>query len=214
MTALSVYRKLSKTDRAEVRSAALRAAHPTLTRPPAWGDSDCSRESDHPALVATLVKWWQTQPTGVIVEHLDAAEVRAVELAIVLCAESVAYLNNELRVAECRRVRLSWVRGEASDKQRATARVAASAAASSLASNAAQKAACEAASSAASKAVRHAAWDAAWASGLNAAYTTLGAPLRTLYPDPCHFDWRDALTRWDAAVAQAQAAMRAIGGEE
>lgn len=178
---------------------------------------DATLSDDANAIVTAAVrKWWQTAGTATIAAMIDAhGEPRVRELAVVLCAESVSHLTDDPRVEECRRVRLAWVRGEATDEQQdaawAAARAAAlsptlrpwtevSAAVGSAVRAAAWAAAVAEADDAAGAAARVAARAAAWAA--------LASPLRTLFPDPTRLDWRDALTRWDVAVAEARAAIK------
>lgn len=141
-----------------------------------------------------------------VLAAIDAADdKRELELAILIFAEACAHLTTDPRVAECRKVRLSWVRGEADDEQRAAAMAAAMAAwddADSRAARAVWSAATDDAWSAEWAALKAAEWNGvAW----DAARDAIANPLRTLYPDPTRIDYRDALTRWDVAVAQAHA---------
>ena len=204
MSALDLYAALPTPARARVRVTALRLAHPGVSDECEWVGSDPATTPDHPALVVALrEQWWLSATTVEVTGALDRApDLRVRELAIVLCAECVAHLSDDPRVAECRRVRLAWVRGEATDEQRDAARDAAWAASWAAAGDAAWAAAGDAAWAAA--------WDAAWAAAWDASWAALAAPLRTLYPDPCRLDWRDALTRWDVAVDEARTAIKAV----
>lgn len=228
MSALAVYQSMSGPDRAAVRKRILQ-----LAKLPAKGalvdvlgiDSrmrDATLSDDANAIVTAAVReWWQTAGTAAIAAIIDAnGETRVRELAAVLCAESVSRLTDDPRVEECRRVRLAWVRGGATDEQwdaagdaasdaawvgaLSTAKAATWAAVSTEARDATEYAAL----AAAWDATRVTAWDAAWGTAWAAARATLASPLRTLFPDPTRLDWRDALTRWDVAVAEARAAIK------
>ena len=73
-------------DRRRVREAALRAAHPTHKRLPRWNDSDVATQDNHPALVDALrAHWWIGVREHEIMEMLDA-ESRAREFSRVFVA--------------------------------------------------------------------------------------------------------------------------------
>ena len=228
MTALAVYESLPEGVRPELERRVL--ARVGADR---WGDAPADAsdaltladalggDDNHPALREELRAWWlERTTTNEILARIDAADERACELAIVLCAEACAHLTDDPRIAECRRVRLAWVRGEATDEQRAAAKNAAWAAGKNAGKNAARDAAWAAARAATWNAAMDAAWaaanaatrDAAWDAARDAAWDALATPLRTLYPDPCEITARCGLARWDVAVAEAHKALRSIGG--
>ena len=118
-------------------------------------------------------------------------------------------------------LRLAWVRGEATDKQRMEAFVAANFAARDTDRPRTARLAAEpimgrstAGGDIVSVTVWGAAFSAAWsvAEGRNpvpwpAAMQLLAPSLLTLFPYPARLDWRDALSRWDDAVFAAQQKM-------
>jgi len=178
-------------------------------------------DNAHPALREAVREWWHSASADDVLCVIDAApDLRARELAIVLCAEASAHLTDDPRVAECRRVRLAWVHGDATDAARAAAMAAARAAAKAAASATARAAARATARAAACTAARaaawgaawdpvlDAAWDAAWTTARAAAMAALATLLRALYPDPYEITaWR-GLARWDESVSVARAALR------
>jgi len=122
MTALELYKILPVKYSAVVakRTVAL-AGYPADT-----AFDDVIDHDDHPALVEALRDWWHDADAETIAHSIEQyGDQRAREVAVLLCAESVSRMTDDSRVAECRRVRLAWVRGEATDKQRMEAFVAA-----------------------------------------------------------------------------------------
>lgn len=78
------------------------------------------------AEAAAVQDWWHSAPIDDVLRVVDNhADKRVRALAALLCAESVGHLTTDLRVAECRRVTLAWVRGTASDSELAVAVAAA-----------------------------------------------------------------------------------------
>jgi len=227
MTALDIYKKLTNYDQdAVAQRAVVLAGHPEDT---AFGD--VIDHEDHPALVEALREWWYVANADTITSLIDDCdEPRLRELAIILCAESVAHLTDDLRVAECRRMRLAWVSEEVTDDQRSEARDAARFAESGAANSPEMSAAWAANSDhawtaawvvadlmadiVAGAAAGTDAMDAAWMTTWLSEKTSIASPLRTLYPDPTRLDWRDALSRWGIAVAEAQRLMKSIADGE
>ena len=223
MSALDLYEQmlLGEEMKAVAQRAVVLAGHPEDT-----DFDDVIDHEDHPALVEALREWWRglASVTDVECVVVDYGDERSCELAIVLCAESVAHLTRiDPCFAECRRVRLAWVSMEATDKERSAA-----IAASLRAQDADVCAGLAATRMSLCDAVDAAAWAAAdaaifrtlsrksdeWNSVLGAAMSVLASLLRILYPDPTRLDWRDALTRWDIAVAEAQQLMKSIADGE
>lgn len=222
MSALDLYEQmlLGEEMKAVAQRAVVLAGHPEDT-----DFDDVIDHEDHPALVEALREWWRglASVTDVECVVVDYGDERSCELAIVLCAESVAHLTRiDPCFAECRRVRLAWVSMEATDKERSAA-----IAASLRAQDADVCAGLAATRMSLCDAVDAAAWAAAdaalrnlrresevWSSAYGAAMSALASLLRILYPDPTRLDWRDALTRWDIAVAEAQQLMKSIADGE
>lgn len=212
MIAISVYEKLPENARKDVEQRVLvriGAAHwseapkdgaDALTFSDALGGDD-----DHPALRDELRSWWlERATTNELVARIERADKLSIELAVVLCAEACADLTKDPRVAECRRVRLAWVRGDATDEQRYDAMSAARTAASMAVSDARSAAVRDAALASVRDTVRDAAWDSAWVPWED----NFATPLRTLYPDPCEITVRCGLARWEEAVSEAHNALR------
>jgi len=165
---------------------------------------------DHPALIEAMRWWWHMAVADDVFSVIDArGHDQVQELAIVLCAESVAHLARHPCVAECRRVRFAWVQGKATDGERSKARIAANDEKWAGIRYSLNIEASEAAGAAASLTVAQAALSAASAEDLevsrqHAMLKRVAMALRTLFPDPCNMDHRDAITRWEIAVAQVQ----------
>lgn len=223
MSALDLYEEMlfGEEMKAVAQRAVVLAGHPEDT-----DFDDVIDHEDHPALVEALREWWLGLSSATDVECVvsDHGDERSCELAIVLCAESVANLRRlDPCFAECRRVRLAWVSMEAKDEERSAA-----IAASLHSQDAGLCAGLAATRMSLCDAVDAATWataDAAisktmsrgsdkWKSAHGAAMSALTSPLRILYPDPTRLDWRDALSRWDIAVAEAQRLMKKIADGE
>lgn len=219
MSARHLYLTLPYATRCQIDREVLRRAGVDVDAPADAADpltlDDVLAHEDDPALVAVLRDvWWPSLTTGEIARTLDASAMRdhsARELAIVLCAETVVHLTTEPRVVECCRIRLAYVGGKAPWNLREAAiescLAATNRASIGLTFDRAQLAAIVCAETCL--------WDAASAAAkaISEPFVVYPLPakalapaLRTLYPDPTRLDYRDALTRWDVAVAQARAA--------
>lgn len=126
MSAIELYKILFGKHRAVVAKRAVAfAEYPADT-----AFDDVIDHDDHPALVEALRNWWHDADVDTIAHSIERyGDQRASEVAVLLCAESVSHMTDDPRAAECRRVRIAWVRGEATDKQRMEAFVAANSAA-------------------------------------------------------------------------------------
>lgn len=209
MTALEYMMTLPAGDRALVRRRTLRLsgykANVAL--------ENAITDPDAPALHEALREWWQTASCQVVVSRIDnEGPARIRELAILVCAESVAHLAQDERVTECRLVRLAWARGEATTGQRKAAMAASIDAGERYAGYPTRKADRDAAWAASSGSVVAAVKDVVWALSYDDADAwdklhALAPALRELYPDPCALDFFSALSRYDAACEMARTAM-------
>lgn len=224
MKALAVYQSLRGIDRINARKRILSLAGLKLNRSltdvlgvdPDTAGAELSDEAD--AFVSAAIRdWWAQASLYQISKILDfggpARVNREREIAILLCAESVSSADDDQRTANCRRVRMQFVIGSASESEREQAIGAGGWAAYSCgASNAALRSSAYAAVnitvySAVADVETHARLMANSAPVPN----ILASAFRKLYPDPSRLDWRDALTRWDTTVSETRDAMLAFG---
>jgi len=215
MSALELYKKLSQSDQSMVDSFVRNLANVS----PDTDIADIIDHDDHPALVEALRRWWESSWSKAVFLFALQKDDKVNELALLLIATSVAHLFDESVVNECCRVRLAWVRGEASDDDRFAAIEATRRASLERLGNA-YSAYSYAASAAYGLAVMPAAWDASLA--VKAASKTMDPPaskqammclsacLWNLVPDLCAVSHRDALTRWSDSTTEVQKMIRSI----
>lgn len=205
-----------------------------------WIDTECYAEENHPALVKSISTWWweQSSPRDVArfidQEGIKYGQVKSQELAAVFCAAACSQYAEHRSVADCIRTRLAWIRGEASDEDRAAAKRALQNKFNTPEGNQASRAAerddgicgrkrhvehsMDAAAQARSFRVCH--WPPSPSTrgealelGRNRlenyqqlAKVIIASSLRTLFPDPTRMDWRDSIRRWEEALRSADAA--------
>lgn len=155
--------------------------------------------------------WWASASMTTIANIIDAEDdPRIKDLAILLCAEACASRCGDSRVEQCRRIRLAWVREETTEGTKGASMYLALEAARETAGEASWSARATSVGSVLEAAccASHAVSDRDDADesdrSFDAAHSAIASPIRTLYPDPLRLDWKDALTRWEAAVAEAR----------
>jgi hypothetical protein len=123
-TAVEIYRALHHSDQRRVLDLLAQSAG----APDSHGDREELAvnllSAGGAELESALTNWWQTASLRALVELLELCSDQSIELAALACAEAVADLSDDPRVTEARRVRIAWVRGEATDEQRDAARAA------------------------------------------------------------------------------------------
>lgn len=178
-----------------------------------------------PFVAAAVLAWWEragSEDMGWVID--DIGSEREKEVAILCCAEAAALVCDHQAVAECRETRLAWLRGASPDEARAAAMLSALRAAAEIDGRSIED------GYATRVASTECAVDAVWRATRSLEYRypspsprakrvktemrsgwgSFASPLRLLFPHPARLDWRDALTRWDAAVLEARDAMRAL----
>lgn len=188
MSATELYYQIHHTDQQQV----LHLLAQSMGAPNAFGDRDelavNALIAEGPELDAAVATWWHSASLRSLAETLARASDQAIELAALVCAEEVSHLSDDPRVAEARRVRLAWVRGEATDEQRREATRAVFRLSIELLPerNLAVVAACNADTDLICNCAERA--------GVEARVTHR---IRELFESPLHLDYRIAVARWN-----------------